>query len=92
MNACDTNALIAKGDKLGSDQYPRNQYVTERMKLVPYVSTVGSLTYAQIWTQRWGEGEDTTLRSSLRLPRCVDRKLKDRRGPPYAYPAAPTGS
>jgi hypothetical protein len=40
----------------------------------------------------WGEGEDATLCSSPRLPRCVGRKLKDRRGPPYAYPAATTGS
>jgi hypothetical protein len=51
MNACDTTALVVKGDKLGSDQYPRNQYVIERMKLVPYSSTVVSIMYAQIWTQ-----------------------------------------
>jgi hypothetical protein len=40
----------------------------------------------------WGEGEDATLRSSLRLSRCTDRKQKDRRGPPFVYLAAPTGS
>jgi hypothetical protein len=33
----------------------------------------------------WGEGEDATLRSSLRLSRCANRKQNDRRGPPFVF-------
>jgi hypothetical protein len=33
----------------------------------------------------WGEGEDATLRSSLRLSRCANRKQNDRQGPAFVF-------
>jgi hypothetical protein len=51
MHACNpTCAPIVKGDKYGSFQSPRNQYEIDQIKLVPYVSAVERLMYAQVCT------------------------------------------
>jgi hypothetical protein len=44
-------APVAKGDKLGNDMGPRNQYVINQMKSAPYSSTVRRIMYAQICTR-----------------------------------------
>ncbi|KAM1133510.1 hypothetical protein ACFX19_043460 [Malus domestica] len=42
---------IGKGDKLSSDQCPKNELEKEGMKDKPYASLVGSLMYAQVCTR-----------------------------------------
>jgi hypothetical protein len=50
MHACNpTPAPIVKGDKYGNFQSLMNQYEIDQMIL--YVSTVGSLMYAQVRTR-----------------------------------------
>ena len=52
MHACKpTPVPIAKGEKFGIHQCPRNQYEIDEMKAVPYASAVGSLMYAQVCTR-----------------------------------------
>ena len=52
MHACKPSpAPIAKGDSFGEFQCPKNQYVIDRMKVVPYASAMGSLQYAQVCTR-----------------------------------------
>jgi hypothetical protein len=52
MHACNpTPAPIVNGDKYGSFQNPRKQYVIDQMKSISYASAVGSLMYAQVCTR-----------------------------------------
>jgi hypothetical protein len=52
MHACSPSpAPIVKGDKFGEHQCPKNEYEIDRIKAVPYASTVGSLQYAQVCTR-----------------------------------------
>ena len=52
MHKCSPSpAPIVKGDRYGDFQCPRNQYELNQMKVVPYVSTVGSLQHAQVCTR-----------------------------------------
>jgi hypothetical protein len=44
-----------------------------------------SINFTSFRYNCWGEGEDATLRSSLRLSRCANRKPNDRRGPPFVF-------
>ncbi|KAM1310784.1 hypothetical protein ACFX2H_007296 [Malus domestica] len=47
MDKCSNGELpIGKGDKLSSDQCPKNELENEGMKDKPYASLVGSLMYA----------------------------------------------
>jgi hypothetical protein len=49
MHKCSASpAPIVKGDRYGEFQCPKNQYEIDRMKMVSYVSAVGSLQYAQV--------------------------------------------
>jgi hypothetical protein len=41
---------IAKGDKFGTFQCPKNEYEAAQMKTIPYASAVGSIMYAQVCT------------------------------------------
>ncbi|RDX61241.1 hypothetical protein CR513_60547, partial [Mucuna pruriens] len=41
---------IMKGDKLNLSQCPKNDFMWEHMKNIPYASSVGSLMYAQVCT------------------------------------------
>ncbi|GJY41448.1 putative RNA-directed DNA polymerase [Tanacetum coccineum] len=50
QNCSPTVAIIVKGDKFGSYQCPKNKLKPEEMRLKPYASIVGSLTYAQVCT------------------------------------------
>ncbi|XP_068309679.1 secreted RxLR effector protein 161-like [Pyrus communis] len=52
MDKCSNGELpIGKGDKLSSDQCPKNELENEGMKDKPYASLVGSLMYAQVCTR-----------------------------------------
>ena len=42
------DTLIAKGDKFSLLQCPRNEIGKKEMGNIPYVSTIGSLMYAQV--------------------------------------------
>jgi hypothetical protein len=47
MHECSvTPILFTKVDKLGTFQSPRNQLEINQIKLIPYASFVGSITYA----------------------------------------------
>jgi hypothetical protein len=46
-----TPSPIVKGDNFGEFQCPKNQYVIDQMKAVPYASAIGSLQYAQVCTR-----------------------------------------
>jgi hypothetical protein len=51
MHKCSASpALIVKGDRYRDFQCSRNQYELDQMKVVPYVSAVESLQYAQVCT------------------------------------------
>ncbi|GKE55041.1 retrovirus-related pol polyprotein from transposon TNT 1-94 [Tanacetum coccineum] len=50
QNCSPTVAIIVKGDKFGSYQCPKNKLKPEEMRLKPYASVVGSLTYAEVCT------------------------------------------
>ncbi|GKC93004.1 hypothetical protein Tco_1158446 [Tanacetum coccineum] len=50
QNYSPTVALVVKGDKFGAYQFPKNKLEQEEMRLKPYASIVGSLTYAQVCT------------------------------------------
>ena len=52
MHTCKPSpGPIVKGDRFGKFQCPRNQYVIDQMKAVPYASAVGSLQYTQVCTR-----------------------------------------
>ncbi|KAL9263744.1 Retrovirus-related Pol polyprotein from transposon TNT 1-94-like protein [Drosera capensis] len=42
---------VAKGDKFSLNQCPKNGFETKEMEKTPYVSAVGSLMYAQVYTR-----------------------------------------
>ncbi|GJV45381.1 putative RNA-directed DNA polymerase [Tanacetum coccineum] len=48
QNFSPTVAPVVKGDKFGAYQCPKNKFEQEEMRLKPYASVVGSLTYAQV--------------------------------------------
>ena len=51
MHACKpSSAPIVKGNSFGEFQCTGNQFEIDRMKAVPYASTIGSLLYAQVCT------------------------------------------
>uniref|UniRef100_A0A2N9EQW2 Reverse transcriptase Ty1/copia-type domain-containing protein n=1 Tax=Fagus sylvatica TaxID=28930 RepID=A0A2N9EQW2_FAGSY len=52
MNDCSPSvAPIVKGDRFNLNQCPKNDLEREQMKNIPYVSAVGSLMYAQVYTR-----------------------------------------
>ena len=52
MQCCSvSNAPTVKGDKLSERQYPINDLERIKMRDIPYVSTLGSLMYAQTCTR-----------------------------------------
>ncbi|GJU64837.1 retrovirus-related pol polyprotein from transposon TNT 1-94 [Tanacetum coccineum] len=51
QNCSPTVAPVVKGDKFGAYQCPKNKLEQEEMRLKPYASVVGSLTYAQVCTR-----------------------------------------
>jgi hypothetical protein len=49
MYECSTTPILfMKGDKLGTFQSTRNQLEINKMKSIPYGSTVRSIMYAQV--------------------------------------------
>ncbi|KAM2628345.1 hypothetical protein TB2_001696 [Malus domestica] len=52
MEKCSSGELpIGKGDKMSTEQSPKNELEKESMKDKPYASLVGSLMYAQVCTR-----------------------------------------
>ena len=52
MHSCSSCAApIQKGDKLSKSQCPQDENERAEMEKVPYVSSVGSLMYAQVCTR-----------------------------------------
>ncbi|GJS29764.1 retrovirus-related pol polyprotein from transposon TNT 1-94, partial [Tanacetum coccineum] len=51
QNCSPTVALVVKGDKFGAYQCPNNKLEQEEMRLKPYASVVGRLTYTQVCTR-----------------------------------------
>ena len=52
MKDCSPSiAPIVKGDRFNLEQCPKNDLEREQIKNIPYVSTVGSLMYAQVCTR-----------------------------------------
>ncbi|GKC21437.1 putative RNA-directed DNA polymerase [Tanacetum coccineum] len=51
QNCSPTVATVVKGDKFGAYQCLKNKLEQEEMRLKPYASVVGSLTYAQVCTR-----------------------------------------
>ena len=52
MEKCLASPIpIQKGDKLSLAQCPRNKLEPKQMEAIPYASIVGSIMYAQIYTQ-----------------------------------------
>ncbi|XP_034674312.1 secreted RxLR effector protein 161-like [Vitis riparia] len=52
MKDCSPSiAPIVKGNRFNLDQCPKNDLEWEQIKNIPYVSTVGSLMYAQVCTR-----------------------------------------
>ena len=52
MKDCSPSiAPIVKGDRFNLEQCPKNDLEQEQIKNIPYVSTVGSLMYAQVCTR-----------------------------------------
>ena len=52
MKDCSPSiAPIVKGDRFNLEQCPKNDLEWEQIKNIPYVSTVGSLMYAQVCTR-----------------------------------------
>ncbi|GKA44534.1 putative zinc finger, CCHC-type containing protein [Tanacetum coccineum] len=53
MQHCSpTIAPVIEGDVLGSHQYPKIEVQYKEMRRIPYASTIGSLTYAQVCTRQ----------------------------------------
>ena len=51
MKDCSPSiAPIVKGDRFNLEQCPKNDLEWEQIKNIPYVSTLGSLMYAQVYT------------------------------------------
>ena len=51
MKDCSPSiAPIVKGNRFNLDQCPKNDLEREQIKNIPYVSTIGSLMYAQVYT------------------------------------------
>ena len=52
MKDCSPSiAPIVMGNRFNLDQCPKNDLEWEQIKNIPYVSTVGSLMYAQVCTR-----------------------------------------
>ena len=52
MKDCSSSmALIVKGDRFNLNQCPKNDLEREHMKNIPYVSTVRSMMFAQVYTR-----------------------------------------
>ena len=52
MKDCSPSiAPIVKGDRFNLEQCPKNNLEWEQIKNIPYVSTIGSLMYAQVCTR-----------------------------------------
>ena len=52
MKDCSPSiAPIVKGDRFNLEQCPKNDLEREQIKNIPYVSTVGSLMYVQVYTR-----------------------------------------
>ena len=52
LKDCSPSAApIVKGDKFNLNQYPKNDFEWEQMKIIPYALVVGSIMYAQVCTR-----------------------------------------